>query len=312
MARRLNDPKVLHTTRPARFASISRIAIAMSGLTFAACSDPPIDLAGSAPLDCAGAVVTRTLRIDRLGVPINGDDPQLFGADLDGDGGVDNQAGGVLNFAYVYYPSLFESEPPRVQRRLDSDLVWLVEIEQCAGDARVTLARGETTATGVRIVEEGELAAGGPSIDGHIDAIEGIGLLPLGPIFDLGDIGATTWQATFPANVELDLSAAEATGRLTGGASPGYRSIIIDVIQPYLQMWLDDGIPGWEDDTDTDGDGLLSTAELENSPLISNLVRADLDVGADQLDPPSRPPLDGTPESYSFGFSFHAVDVDVE
>jgi hypothetical protein len=309
MSSRPHELAPFHPPPRSILATICRSAGILSVLAVAACSDEPTDLPGATPLECTGAIETRSLRIDQLAIPF---DWSVAGADHDGDGDVDNQVANLFTALSLIDPALVGETTPRIQRRVDDDTIWVVSIEQCDGEARVSLARGEVDGAGVRVLETGTLPAAGPSEDGRIEARDGIALIPLGAMMDLADTGVAEWHATYPSLIRIELSAGEASGTIAGGLAPGYHDVVARGFLPYAQAGLDRDDPDIVNLVDPGVDGTLSIAELEASAAFETYLRADLDAGGDVLDPPTIPALDGEPESYSFGVTFHALDVESE
>jgi hypothetical protein len=282
----------------------------MSCLAAAACADTPPDLAGAEPLACGDALETRAMRIDRVEIPVDQDAAASAAIDVDADGDLDNQLGSAFAAFLDLYPDLGPALPARIERRLGSDSIWVIEVEQCHGDARVTLGRGELDGERVRVLERGSLPAGGWSRDGEIRVRDGVGLAPLAALTDVGDAGADAWNATFPTEIGLVLEDGEANGVIDGALSPGYYELIAATVLPFLESRVGDGTTA--EIFDDNDDGAVTLDELEASGLFHTVLEPDLDVGVDALDPPDHPPLDGVAESLSFGLRFHAVDVEVE
>lgn len=280
-------------------------------LLAAACTEAPsTTIPGAQPLECDVATETRTYRIDSLVVPFDAATADQLGADLDEDGAIDNHAGNLLFAVAQAYPDVADSTPARLQGRLTSDVVWLVEVETCRSAVRVALARGEIDDAGaIRVAGRTDYAAAGSLRDGRLVATLGTGLVPLGLLADLADLGsAPAWHDTFPVELDLRQDGPTLTGTLAGGLAPGYIEPVAAGFVPYLQMRVDQGTTEWGLAVDANGDGAIALAELVESSLFLALVRPDLDVLGDG--PPAIPAPDATDESFSFGFGIRASEVD--
>ena len=249
----------------------------------AACGGSGPDLPGAEPLECEGPRETRTFRVDAVDLPEDADEAQESGVDLDGDGTVDNQAGNLFSVLLAVYPDLATTLEPQIAARLADDVEWLIGIEHCDGEARVSLGNPD---------HEGARATGSWDL-GELSAAQGQGLAPIGALADLGGTGFDAWHATFPTSIELQIEGDRAAGRLAGAIRPGYVPVIAEAARPYLQDRLDAGQSEWAGEADTDRDGVLTTDEIMSSFEFSALTRADLEEG-----------------SYSFGFAVEAVALD--
>jgi hypothetical protein len=273
------------------------------------CSSGANVLPGAEPMSCGDQATHRTLRIDHLAMARTHDQANAAALDIDGDGTAENLLGNAIVSVTVIAPELEDTDPVRLDDRLASDLAWLIEIEQCDRDARVTVARGEVDDQGrVHVADDGQVAAGGSAVAGSIDVELGIGVVPLGALVDFSDTGATGWHPMFPANLHIDLLDGAAEATIAGASGPGFFDVIVEPFHAYAQAQVE----VWGPIFDDDNDGEITLAELRASGLVTGFVRADVDVGGDVLAPPDRPALDGVSDSMSFGFKIHAVDVDVE
>jgi hypothetical protein len=262
-------------------------------VTCAACGggDDP-GLPGAEPLECEGQRDTRTFRIDEVHIPGNPTEAELAGADLDGDGTIDNQAGNLLSALTMIYPDLATTLEPQLAARLTGDVEWLVGIEQCDGEVRVSVGdpgrAGDVPAAGTWDSPED------PGLDlGELYAEQGEGAAPIGALADLGGTGFDAWHRTFPTRIELEIGGDRAWGRLIGAIAPGYETILAEAVQPYLQGRLDAGESDWAAEADTDGDGVLTTDEILVSFEFSALTGGDLED-----------------DSFSFGFVVEAAAID--
>jgi hypothetical protein len=260
-------------------------------------------LPGTLPMSCDDPV-RRTLRIDQVRVPNDAISAEETTVDLDGDRTPDNQGGNIYAAIVTIDQTLLESDPPRIDAHIRGDVDWRIDIERCDVEARVTLSNaGEVTS-----IREAE--AGGFIQGDHLSVELGTGEFPLGMFFDPIDSQEVAWQGAYPVAMELDLDSTGASGRVAVGLTPGYDNTMIDAFWPYLEASTATGDPTWLDIFDDDQDGVLTRTEFTQSSLVETLLRPDLDVGANVLEPPARPRLDGTRESLSFGVGIHAVDVE--
>lgn len=242
------------------------------------------------------------MRIDHAFMPSNYDSAEAIGFDLDHDRSHDNQLGMAYAAVLVYDDALTGIERSRIDARLAGDVGWQLAIEQCDRNVRVTLSDGDDT-TAIP-------AAGTLDADGRLTVDLGVGRAPVGFLFDYGNSAVDGgWTQVYPLRMELDLDVDGASGRIGGGLSPGYEDAIIPVVAAYLEASTGELRNTWLGIFDENQDGAITIDEVANSSLVDTMLRPDLDVGADALDPPDRPPVDGMNESFSFAFEIHAIDA---
>jgi len=184
-------------------------------------------------------------RVDGIEVP-----SFELGADLDGDGSIDNNAALILTAAFHTYG--FDEMAER----------WLAAVDERLATLGWTI---ETRVVDGRVVVDGDSAA-----------------VPLGALADLtGARAEAGWIDASDVQVTLLPEPDGAATLVLAGALPdGYARIVATAFLPYINGRLATGDTAWGAQADTDADGVLTVDELLANRLFQILLAPDLPDGA--------------------------------
>jgi hypothetical protein len=277
-------------------------------------------------LPAAGQAVTRQFLLSALKLPVQ---PLDFGADLDGDGRVDNRLGSVMSALRGSGLNLQATVDQAVRDGAALVLFTLMTeqsdltVDQHADVAIVrALGTGEADPLATPVTLSGSLAGGRFTSDSPVPGSGAITWsleLPLGP--GLPAQLATQWPGI---EFTIDPTGTRLVGRLTGSLAdssvltslvPSLAAAFTLVIStsPDSQLALSikalfdtGGCVNPDGTTAAAGNGRIDPCELTQSPLIKSLLASDIQLrdAAGHYHPvPSGPQLD----SLSLGFGFTAT-----
>jgi hypothetical protein len=192
------------------------------------------------PPPTTSAITAR--RIDRIELP-----RWEAGADLDGDGEIDNRAAMLLSAVFRSYEDAAAQWRAAVEARL-AELEWTIETH--VDDGRVALA-------------------------------DDVGL-PLGALADLAGVGVDAgWIDAVDARVTARFEPDGGVDLVLAGALPdGYAPIVAEAFLPYINAKLAEGDTVWGAQADANDDGALTVDELLGDRLFQVLLAPDLPEGA--------------------------------
>lgn len=262
--------------------------------------------------------------IDAVTAPTDADIAEDVGADLDGDGTVDNQFGNILSaLGYLH----FEIQN-RTDEALAADALLIgLTLEECELYSLVEVHRGvaidRTVDPPVLTVEDTtELASVDRVRDSRRIFLRGSGTLPPTALFEAE---GAEWIPADGIEIELDaVDEREVEGQLAAGIrGDAFHDAVVPVIHRQILTELE-GQPGCpeacEDEDladvvgifDENGDFEITLAEVGDNSLVRILDRPDLDLMT-LVDGEVTywPRQDDIPESLSFGLGFHASAVEI-
>jgi hypothetical protein len=273
--------------------------VTVFGLMSGGCSDSPANRLDDEPPSCTAE--TRVYRIASV-------DPSLQVAhtiDVDADGKPDDALGQAHDMIAGVDPAF--AVAPRIAPRLADDVPWLIAVDRCGGEVRVTIDEGVMLpGDATPMMPEQLPRAVGALHDGVVDARDGQLHVPLGALADasnalpprwvLGDAVAIRATLDEGADVEtLDGVFAAAIDRDTA------RAELAPPIAAFLTAQPADDILRLG--ADGDQDGVVTAAEVTATQPFADATAGDVD--------PRGP--DGTPRfdtpAVSLALRFHAVRI---
>lgn len=273
------------------------------GLFGAGCTDTPTTAPPSPPRldDAAMACVPASAEYRLIAV-----DPAVHRAgvlDVDGDGIADDALGLAHDAIATIDPAF--AVAPRFGERLATDIAWLVAVDRCGDDVRVTIDRGFTLDGGVARVERNRPRAVGAPVDGAgtFVARDGSAELPLVALADPLARAGSGWTAVDGVVVRAVATTDALTGVFAGAIDADLaRARLAAPIAAFL-----DAQPAGDvlrAGADADHDGVVTADEIAASTTFRALVTGDVIVRA----PDGSPRGDGAPR-VSVAFAFTAVRV---
>jgi hypothetical protein len=269
------------------------------GLMSGGCSDSPANRLDDEPAACTAE--TRVYRIASI-------DPSLRVAhtlDLDADGKPDDALGEAHDMIAGVDPAF--AVAPRIAARLAGDLPWLIAIDRCGTDVRVTIDEGLVLPGGDTPVMPEQLPrAVGTLRDNVISARDGQVHVPLGAIADASDALPPRWVLGDALAIRATLTEGTDTETLDGVFATAIeaetaRAELAPPIAAFLTAQPPDDILRLG--ADGDGDGVITAAEVAATQPFATATRGDV--------APLAP--DGTPRfeqpAVSLALRFHAVRV---
>lgn len=246
--------------------------VAVSSLALGACGtdiDPP-------PPDLSGAAVHH-YRITSIEVADSAARAGLVGFDLDADGGVDNQLGGI--YATMQdNESLYEVEAPAAVR-LGDDVGWVLSLYDGNGIAGARIARGVVTGDHVLPLDEVEPATG-PSLDPAFVLDGGSAMLPIGILTDALGASDPAWVSALVTKVTVE-KFDRTTARVRLGVAlpaPEIRPAILANLSAFFTSALAAGHSDYGAAVDADHDGVVTEAELTADGLFESLLAPDVEL----------------------------------
>jgi hypothetical protein len=269
------------------------------GLAAAGCvesADAPTRL-DDIPLTCAPD--TRTYRLTSV-------DPSVRAAeaiDLDGDGVRDNLLGSAHDLVSQLSPEF--AVAPRLDARLAGDVPWLITLDRCGDEVRVTIDRGVQLHAG----DDGLLAAKvlpravGTVRGDRIEARDGVVRFPLTALADaLGNADSAGWTEGDGLIVRATLDGDVLAGVLAAAIETATaRTRLAPPIAAFLTAQPADHL--MKQGADLDRDGVVTADELTATATFQGLVQGDVIVTDDDGIPRT-----GTPAS-SLALRFTAVRI---
>lgn len=244
----------------------------MSSLALGACgsdTDPP-------PPDLSGADVHH-YRITSIEVADSAARAGLVGFDLDDDGGIDNQLGGI--YATMQdNESLYHVEGPAAAR-LGDDVAWVLSLYEAQGLAGARLGRGVVSGGHALPLDEVEPATG-PSLAPAFELSGGAAMLPIGILTDaLGD-GDPAWTSALVTKIVVEKHDRTSARIRIGVAlsAPEIRPAILANLSAFFTAALQAGHSEYGAAVDVDGDGVVTEAELTADGLFESLLAPDVEI----------------------------------
>lgn len=236
----------------------------------------PIDRLDDQPMTCSPE--TRLYRLVSI-------DPSARVAnrlDIDGNGRKDDELGRAHDAVTSIDPGF--AVEPRFGARLASDVPWLIAIDRCGDEARVSIDRGVQIgegSDGLWISGQGPRAVG-TLHDGMLLARDGTAQVPLTALGDaLGTLGTPGWTAADGVVVRATVVETGYFEMIDGVFAMAIetdlaREQLAPPIAAFLTAqpaddWLRSG-------ADSDRDGVVTAAELEASTTFRALIQDDVEV----------------------------------
>jgi len=268
------------------------------GLMSAGCSDTP-DESGKRLDDAA-----MTCSPERTVYRITSVDPSLSQAhriDLDGDGVPDN-ALGQAHDTIAGVDAAFAVDP-RFDARLASDVAWLVAVDRCGSDVRVTIDEGMVLPGDPTPEMPGELPrAVGTQHDSEIEARDGQVHVPLGALADVAHALPTRWITGEGLTVHATVLPDELDGVFAMGIDPSdARGELAPPIAAFLTARPADDL--LRAGADGDRDGTVTATEVAATTPFADATAGDVTLVA----PDGTPRLAGP--AVSLALRFHAVRI---
>ena len=268
------------------------------GLVSAGCSDTP-DGSGNrlddAPLACTP---------ERTVYQLTSVDPSLSQAhrvDLDGDGKPDDALGQAHDMIAGVDPAF--AVAPRFGARLASDVPWLVALDRCGTDIRVTIDEGMVLPGDPVPQMPGELPrAVGTLRDSVLEASDGQVHIPLAALADVTHGEVPRWITGEGLTVRATLLPDELDGVFAAGID---RDVARDELAPPIAAFLtaqpsDDWLRAGADGNQ---DGTVTATEVTATTPFADATTGDVTITAP----------DGTPRlpapAVSLALRFHAVRI---
>lgn len=273
-----------------RDTTLSLVALCL-GWSLLGCADAaPPTAPDPAPEPAPG--VTRTVyRIGEVLLPPTSHDASQLGRDLDGDGLIDNRLGLVHGLLAERWDLSLSSGASAALR---DEVPWLLVVDAVPGARALDVwlapsVDGDVTTPDLaRAVS----AHGRWSVDGASATVDGgRGLVPIGVLGDPAPeqaAGASAgWCESSAMAMALEPSPDGVAVQL--GLALDVDQVRAAIAAPLARFLT--GVMGGDAvsasfarDADTDGDGVVSTAEVLGHPLLTGLLSADLDLDGDGVD----------------------------
>ena len=272
--------------------------VTVFGLMSAGCSDTPdanTDRLDDAPLACTP---------ERTVYQLTSVDPSISQAhrvDLDGHGRPDDALGQAHDMIAGVDPAF--AVAPRFGARLASDVPWLVALDRCGGEVRVTIDEGMVLPGDPTPQMPGELPrAVGTLRDGALEASDGQIHIPLAALADVEHTAAPRWITGDGLTVRATVLADELDGVFAAGID---RDVARGELAPPIAAFLTAQPAGdWlRAGADGDQDGTVTAAEVMATTPFSDATAGDVTIAGP----------DGTPRvpapAVSLALRFHAVRI---
>jgi hypothetical protein len=269
------------------------------GLMSGGCSDSPANRLDDEPVTCTAE--TRVYRITSV-------DPSLRVAhsiDVDDDGRPDDALGQAHDMIAGVDPAF--AVAPRIGARLASDLPWLVAIDRCGADIRVTIDEGMVLPGDSTPLMPKELPrAVGFLRDSVLEASDGQVHIPLGALADASDALPPRWVLGDALTVRATLLEGATEETLDGvfGAAIDRETARAELAPPiaaFLSAQPKDDILRLG--ADGDQDGVVTAAEVTATQPFSDATLGDVSPIA----PDGSPRFDKP--AVSLALRFHAVRI---
>jgi hypothetical protein len=231
-------------------------------------------------------------------------DPSLREAhtiDLDNDGAPDDALGRAHDMIAGVDPAF--AVAPRFANRLRTDVPWLIALDRCGTDVRITIDEGMVLPGDPLPQMPGELPrAVGTVRDSVIEARDGQVHVPLGALADVSGTAAPRWITGDGLTVRATVLADELDGAFGAGFDPSdARGELAPPIAAFLTAqpsddWLRVGADGNQD-------GTVTPVEVTATTPFSDATAGDV-VIAD----PTGAPRFASP-AVSLALRFHAVRI---
>ena len=247
-----------------------RAALWWSCLGFVGCAVSPDTRLDDQPMSCTPvAAIYRLTSVD----------PSVRVAnrlDLDGDGHPDDQLG-LAHDAVVGFEPAF-AVAPRIGARLATDTPWLVAVDRCGDEARVTIDQGVAlSAADVELPQVLPRAVG--TVDhGVLAARDGVARLPLITLADaLGTSRAPGWAKADGLVVRATIDDAAIDGVFAAAVDPATaRTELAAPIAAFLAAQGPDDL--LRRGADADGDGTVTAAEVAATSTFRDVIVGDVVV----------------------------------
>ena len=273
--------------------------VTVFGLMSGGCSDSPANRLDDEPPSCTAE--TRVYRITSV-------DPSLHVAhtiDVDADGKPDDALGEAHDRIAGVDPAF--AVAPRIAPRLADDVPWLIAVDRCGDDVRVTIDEGVMLpGDATPMMPEQLPRAVGVLRDGVVDARDGQLHVPLGALADASNALPPRWVLGDAVTIRATLvegTDAETLDGVFGAAidRDTARAELAPPIAAFLTAQPADDILRLG--ADGDQDGIVTAAEVTATQPFAEATLGDVN--------PTAP--DGTPRfdapAVSLALRFHAVRI---
>jgi hypothetical protein len=254
-----------------------RVAACALGLVLGGCSLDPGD--DAPPPDLSDAEVHH-YRITAIDLPEAAEEVREIALDLDGDGAADNLLGSVYRAMRQVYTS-YEVEGPAAAR-LTADVGWILTIydgREIGAGAGVRVSRGVLDGGVVTPALDEVEPSLADSLGPGFELRGGTTMVPLGIVSDPQGGAAPGWLRSTVTAVRID-TWTDATAVATIAASLG-RDEVVAIVFPNLAAYftwkLADPTADYARQLDTNDDGVVSVAEVEQDSLVRSLFAPDLE-----------------------------------
>jgi hypothetical protein len=227
--------------------------------------------------------------------------------DVDGDGRMDDELGRAHDAITSIDPQF--AVAPRFVTRLANDVPWLVSVDRCGDEARVSIDRGVQIgagSSGLWISGQGPRAVG-TLRDGLLIARDGTASVPLTALADA--LSTATTAGWTPSEGLVIRATASDTGYVEVLEGVFATTIDPDIARarlapPIAAFLTAQSADDWmRSGADSDHDGIVTATELEASPTFRGLIAGDVTVIA-----PDGTPRTDLPQS-SLAIAFTAVRI---
>ncbi len=243
------------------------------GLVLAGCTDAPPERLDDVPMSCTPE--THDYRLTAI-------DPSVDAADkldLDGNGKPDDALGHGHDLIAAVDPAF--AVAPRFAARLASDVPWVMSIDRCGDQARVTIDQGATVGDGTTEMFVPKLLprAVGTVSDGALAARDGSARVPLAALadaldrsHDAGWLEGDGMQITATLNADGSLDGVFAIGLRTDAA----RAELAPPLAAFLSAQAPDD--ALRTGADADHDGTVTAAEVAATEMFRDIVADDVTI----------------------------------
>lgn len=273
--------------------------VTVFGLMSGGCSDSPANRLDDEPASCTAE--TRVYRIASV-------DPSLRVAhtiDVDADGKPDDALGEAHDRIAGVDPAF--AVAPRIAERLAGDVPWLLAVDRCGSDVRVTIDEGVMLPGDATPMMPQQLPrAVGSLRDGVVDARDGQLHVPLGVLADASNALPPRWVLGDAVTLRASLVEGTSDETLDGVFAAAIdretaRAELAPPIAAFLTSQPADDILRLG--ADGDQDGIVTAAEVAATQPFADATAGDVTP----LAPDGTPRFD-TP-AVSLALRFHAVRI---
>ena len=259
--------------------------------------------------------------IDELELPVDVEQAEQLGMDLDGDGDVDNNAGLVIAQIASEYEGARAQLSSSVEASLTGHKVnWILGLSRCTDNqthARVHLYEGaDTNRDGVLelaiAIDSRVPAVGTLSNQGELDVRDGEGIVPVSALFDvLGVADTVEWSPARGLALSAQLAQVESlAGILAAGLEPEMAVQAAALpLAGFFSTLVGTGRSPLADQLDHDGDGRVSGNEVRTNIVVRLFAMPALALMAKHNGQLVYWPGHGTPDYLGLGLGFHATPV---